>query len=126
MAIRTGAEYIESLRDGREVWLGGQRVTDVPTHPAFRGCVDSIARLYDMQHEPAYADILTFDAAGERHALSYREPRAAADLVRLRRMIEFVARYSGGTLARAPEYVPLILLGLCSIQDQLGQDNPAH
>jgi aromatic ring hydroxylase len=126
MAIRTGAEYIASLRDGREVWLGGQRVADVPAHPAFRGCVDSVARLYDMQHEPAYADILTFDAEGGRHALSYHETRSAADLVRLRRMIEFVARYSGGTLARAPEYVPLVLLGLCAIQDQLGRDNPYY
>jgi aromatic ring hydroxylase len=115
------------LRDGRDVWLGGQRVADVPTHPAFRGSIDTVARLYDMQHEPAYADLLTFQAAdGTPCALSYCEPRTAADLMQLRKMIEFIARYSGGTLARAPEYVPLILLGLCAIRDELGRENPAY
>ena len=32
----TGAEYLESLRDGREIWIYGERVEDVTTHPAFR------------------------------------------------------------------------------------------
>ena len=48
----TGAEYIESLRDGREVYIDGERVADVTTHPAFRNSVRSIARLYDALHDP--------------------------------------------------------------------------
>ena len=32
--IRTGEEYRESMRDGREVWIDGERVHDVTTHPA--------------------------------------------------------------------------------------------
>src|SRR5689334_21706979 len=32
----TGPEYLESLRDGREIWIYGERVDDVTTHPAFR------------------------------------------------------------------------------------------
>ena len=43
----TGAEYIASLRDGREVYIDGERVTDVTTHPAFANSVRSLARLYD-------------------------------------------------------------------------------
>ena len=31
-----GAEYLESLRDGREVYIYGERVKDITTHPAFR------------------------------------------------------------------------------------------
>ena len=42
----TGAEYLESLRDGREIWIYGERVKDVTTHPAFRNTVRMIARLY--------------------------------------------------------------------------------
>jgi hypothetical protein len=41
----TGAEYVESLRDGREVYIDGERVSDVTTHPAFRNSVRSLARL---------------------------------------------------------------------------------
>ena len=43
----TSQEYIESLRDGREIWIYGERVKDVTTHPAFRNTVRMLARLYD-------------------------------------------------------------------------------
>ena len=48
----TGAEYLESLRDGREIWIYGERVKDVTTHPAFRNTARMIARLYDALHDP--------------------------------------------------------------------------
>ncbi len=53
--IRTGAEYRESIKDGREVWIDGERVDDVTTHPAFKPIVDVRARIYDMAHEEATA-----------------------------------------------------------------------
>ena len=40
-----GKEYLESLRDGREVYIYGERVEDVTTHPAFRNAARSIAQL---------------------------------------------------------------------------------
>ena len=43
----TGREFLESLRDGREIWIYGERVKDVTTHPAFRNTARMIARLYD-------------------------------------------------------------------------------
>jgi len=58
--IRTGAEYIESIRDGRQVWINGQKVEDVPTHPFFKPLVDIRARMYDMQHEKKHAELLTY------------------------------------------------------------------
>ena len=32
----TGKQFLESIRDSREVWIYGERVKDVTTHPAFR------------------------------------------------------------------------------------------
>ena len=49
--LRTGAQYLDSLRDGRQVWINGERVKDVATHPAFKPIVTLRARLYDMAHE---------------------------------------------------------------------------
>ena len=46
--IRTGAEYLDSIRDGREIYMGGERVRDVTTHPMFKPLVDIRARIYDM------------------------------------------------------------------------------
>jgi 4-hydroxyphenylacetate 3-monooxygenase len=47
----TSAEYLETLRDGREIWICGERVKDVTTHPAFRNTVRMLARLYDALHD---------------------------------------------------------------------------
>ena len=55
----TGAEYMRSLRDGREVYIDGERVRDVTSHPALRNSVRSIARLYDALHDPKRRDVLT-------------------------------------------------------------------
>ena len=55
----TGGEYLESLRDGREVWIYGERVEDVTAHPAFRNSARSVARLYDALHDPAQQAMLT-------------------------------------------------------------------
>jgi aromatic ring hydroxylase len=30
----TGQQYLDSLRDGREIYIYGERVKDVTTHPA--------------------------------------------------------------------------------------------
>ena len=55
----TGAEYLESLRDDREIWIYGERVKDVTTHPAFRNTARMIARMYDALHDPARQATLT-------------------------------------------------------------------
>src|SRR4051794_4459105 len=54
----TGAEYLESIRDGREIWAYGERVDDVTTHPAFRNSSRMVARMYDALHDPARRDVL--------------------------------------------------------------------
>ena len=55
----TGAEFLDSLRDGREIWIYGQRVKEVTTHPAFRNPARMLARLYDALHDPAQREVLT-------------------------------------------------------------------
>jgi 4-hydroxyphenylacetate 3-monooxygenase len=38
--IRTGEQYRDSIRDGRQVWINGERVKDVTVHLMFRPLVD--------------------------------------------------------------------------------------
>ena len=78
----TGKRYIESLRDGREVWLDGEKIHDVSTHPAFTGMVHELARIYDLQHEATYREHMTFlsPETGNRCSLSWLLPRSAEDL----------------------------------------------
>lgn len=55
----TGQEYLDSLNDGREVWIYGERVENITEHPAFRNSARMIARMYDALHAPETKDILT-------------------------------------------------------------------
>ena len=79
----TGEEYLESLRDGREIWLYGERVPDVTAHPAFRNTARMVARLYDAPHDPrtrdGLADLLRFCVAtGVRPLIDDVRPMAQA------------------------------------------------
>jgi 4-hydroxyphenylacetate 3-monooxygenase len=103
----TGDEYIESLRDDREVWIYGERVADVTTHPAFRNPVRMTARLYDSLHDPANKDVLTTPtdtgSGGFTHPF-FRAPHSVEDMVRDRDAIAAWARMSYGWMGRAPDY----------------------
>ena len=99
--IRTGDEYRESLRDGREVWVGGERVPDVTTHPQFRPVVDARARIYDMAHEDATRDVVSYvDDLGERNAISTQLPRTREDWAAKQRMVDAVFDDLGGVVTR--------------------------
>ena len=80
-----GEEYLDSLRDGREIWIYGEKVDDVTTHPAFRNGARSVARLYDALHDPATKDVLTVETdtgnGGYTHPF-FKAPMSAEDLVR--------------------------------------------
>src|SRR5262245_7384634 len=99
----TGSEYLESLRDGREVWIYGSRVADVTTHPAFRNSARSIARLYDALHDPALRGTLTVptdtENSGFTHAF-FRATRTAEDLEVSRKAIEIWQRMNFGWMGR--------------------------
>ncbi len=112
MAIRSGADYIKALRDGREVWHGGRRIEDVTTHPGFTGTIKTLADLYDKQKSPEYQDIMTVDFAGARVAYGYLPPATAEQLALKRRNIEFWAQETLGQMGRYPEFVAELLVGL--------------
>jgi aromatic ring hydroxylase len=66
--MRTGQQFLESLRDGRAVYLDGERVKDVTTHPGFAEPIRQIAVMYDLAREawdPATATYVD-PATGER------------------------------------------------------------
>jgi 4-hydroxyphenylacetate 3-monooxygenase len=106
-APMTGEEYLASLRDGREVWIYGERVHDVTAHPAFRNAARSVARLYDALHDPAQRDVLTVETdtgnGGFTHPF-FRAPRSAEDLVRGRDAIAAWQRLTYGWMGRSPDY----------------------
>ncbi len=61
MPARTGQDYLKGLQEQeREIWLGGERIKDVTTHPGLRHGARAIASLYDMQTDPQLRDEMTY------------------------------------------------------------------
>src|SRR6476661_4408091 len=111
----TGEEYLESLRDSREVYVYGERVKDVTTHPAFRNTARSIARLYSALHDPATRDVITTETdtgSGGRTHRFFRYPRGPEDCVGDLGAIAQWARLSYGWLGRSPDYKAAFLATL--------------
>ena len=103
----TGDEYIESIRDDREIYLYGDRVKDVTTHPAFRNPVRMTARLYDALHDPCTRDVLTGPTDTGSDGWTHRfftTPHSVDDLVADQRAIAAWARMSYGWMGRSPDY----------------------
>ena len=101
----TGARYIESLRDGREVWLDGGRVDDVTTHPAFRDMIKALADVYDLQNSDEYRDQMTYiePESGLRTSLSWLIPEDHEDSARKRRNSQLWNMLTWGQLGRSPD-----------------------
>jgi aromatic ring hydroxylase len=104
MSLRTGAQYLESLRDGREVWLNGERVADVTRHPQLAACAASLAGNFDLQHDPAFAGTLTATSplTGNPISRAWYLPRSAEDLTKGREMFELIERRAGGGAGPSP------------------------
>jgi aromatic ring hydroxylase len=81
MGVRTGAEYVNSLRDGRCVYVDGHRVSDVTAYGPFKGIIGTIASLYDVQSESEFRETMTYvdDESGDRVARSYHRARTWQD-----------------------------------------------
>jgi 4-hydroxyphenylacetate 3-monooxygenase len=103
----TGDEYVESLRDDREIYLYGDRVRDVTTHPAFHNPIRMTARLYDALHDPAQRDVLTgpTDTGGNGYTHRFfTTSHSVEDMVADQRAIAAWARLSYGWMGRSPDY----------------------
>ncbi|PKR77852.1 Pyoverdin chromophore biosynthetic protein pvcC [Halalkalibacillus sediminis] len=111
----TGEEYLESLKDGREIWIHGEKVDDVTTHPAFRNSARSIARLYDALHDEETKGILTQETDTGNGGFTQRYFRYATssdDLIKDRDAIAEWAKLTYGQMGRSPDYKAAFLATL--------------
>jgi 4-hydroxyphenylacetate 3-monooxygenase len=112
--MKTGKHHIDSLRDGRTVYLNGEAVTDVVDHPAYRHAIQSVAHLYDLQAAPENHDLMTFisPSSGDRVNRCWQLPRSYHDLVQRRHALTAWAESSYGFMGRSPDHVASCLGGM--------------
>jgi 4-hydroxyphenylacetate 3-monooxygenase len=123
--IRTGEQYRESIRDGREVYINGERVQDVTVHPAFKPLVDIRARIYDMAHDPDTRSTMTYtDSDGETHAIGLKLPHTQQDWHDKRRSTDAVMKDIGGVVTRVGDETIGEMWSLYDGQEVLNEVDP--
>jgi 4-hydroxyphenylacetate 3-monooxygenase/chlorophenol-4-monooxygenase component 2 len=103
--LRTGKQYLESLNDGRVVWVGNEKIDNVATHPKTRDYAQRHADFYDLHHRPDLQDVMTYvDEAGERRSMMWFGHRTREELKKKRRYHETVMReMMGASFPRTPD-----------------------
>ncbi|MFD0848653.1 4-hydroxyphenylacetate 3-hydroxylase family protein [Sphingosinicella xenopeptidilytica] len=124
MAARSGSDFINGLKARpRAVWVGGERVTDVTTHPAFSGSIEQIARLYDAQLSPELADTLTYvvPETGRRAGTAFMPAYSTQDLERRREAFRIWSEMTFGLMGRSPDFLNTTLLAMWESADVFGR-----
>ncbi len=123
MAIRTGKQYIDGLRDSRQVFVNGVRVEDVTTYPAFRRPIEAIARLYDLKHDPSLQRQLTYlsPTTGNLCDICYLLPQRKEDIVKKREAYKIFAKENYGAMGRSPEFMNAFAAGLSASKKWFGR-----
>jgi 4-hydroxyphenylacetate 3-monooxygenase len=127
MPARTGAEYIKGLQDQeREIWLRGERIKDVTTHPGLANGVRAIASLYDLQQDPALRDEMTYvsPTSRERVGLSFVIPRTKQELERRGAMMLRWARTTCGMMGRSPDFMNVTFAAWAAAGDYFARGRP--
>jgi 4-hydroxyphenylacetate 3-monooxygenase len=122
--IRTGEDYKASIRDGRAVYMNGEKIKDVTVHPAFKPLVDIRARIYDMQHDPATRHLMTYREDGEVHAVNNKLPLSQQDWWDKRRATDTVLEDIGGVVTRVGDETVGEMWSLFDGQDVLNEVDP--
>src|SRR6266446_7535462 len=126
MPIRTGTQFLAALKDDRQIFMDGERIADIAGDPRTAGAAQTLAELYDMQHDPALAGQMTFasPSSGEPVGLSFIEPRTVDDLIRRRGMIKLWMDRTCGMFGRSPDFLNVMLTGLAAAASEFGRSDP--
>src|ERR1700722_6128114 len=110
--LKTGDQHLESLCDGRTVYIGKEKVTDVTTHPAFRNAARSMAAIYDMKAAPQNRDAMSFEQDGKRFSQYFLKPKSRADLEARSLAHRRIAEMRYGMLGSSPVHVAGFVTGM--------------
>ena len=110
--LMNGEDYLESIRDGRRVYIGGELVEDVTTHVAFRKAARTIAMIYDRKRGSEHRDVMTCEEDGDTFSAYYLLPRTREELHLRYETHRRIASWTHGLIGRSPDNFPSYVSGL--------------
>jgi 4-hydroxyphenylacetate 3-monooxygenase len=122
---RRGSQVLERLRARPPaIWYAGEPVKDVTTHPALRGGVHTLARLYDLQWEHAEVTLYDSPTTGHKVARSFMMPRTHEELASISRAMKVWEDYTHGMMGRVPDYISRAMTGYAAGAPFLAEADP--
>ncbi|MCH2512360.1 MAG: 4-hydroxyphenylacetate 3-monooxygenase, oxygenase component [Chloroflexi bacterium] len=127
MPARTGKQYIDGLSERPpNLYMSGKKVKDATKEPGLMGGIKTLARLYDLQHDPEYAKKMTYESptTGDQVGISFLTPRTHEDLDRRREMMRNWAKITCGMMGRTPDFLNVSLMSMAAAGKYFGQNRP--
>ena len=118
MGVRTGSQFLEGLRKTkREIWVDGEKIEDVTQHPKLRGGAESLAAIFDRQHDYAGECQFTHPQTGQPTNVSHMIPRSHEELRHRHAGLVRLSEGSRGIMGRTPDYMNMKFAGFASAAD---------
>ena len=124
--IRNGEQYLEGLRDDRDVWMEGGKVADVTVHPGLRRGAQTLASFMDKQFDPDLQDVVSYEEDGKRYAMSDLVPKSKEDVIRRGDAFYEWATWSNGMFGRTPDYKNASVMAFASGAKFLQEGKPEY
>jgi 4-hydroxyphenylacetate 3-monooxygenase len=118
MGARTGAEFLKGLKAPREVWVDGEKISDIVAHPAFAGAARTLAEVFDLQHRERATCLMPDPETGEPINVSHMIPRSRQDLERRHQGLQKIAEFTVGLMGRTPDYMNVTYAGFAGRADE--------
>jgi len=122
--IRNGKQYLDGLRDDREVWIQGERVKDVTRHPGLSSGALTLAGFMDRQFDDKYKKTITYVEDGKTYATSHMIPKSQADVVKRGASFYEWATWSNGMFGRTPDYKNASVMAFSASAEFLKEGRP--
>lgn len=122
-----GDQFIESLHDGRSVWLEGKQIAHVSEHAAFKGTLSTIKTLFNMLDDPSQRDKAGYWVPEkERYAHSaFLVPYTQQELQQRSRSFSCWSAETNGMMSRLSDYARSLVTGWYAAREQLSALDPA-
>jgi 4-hydroxyphenylacetate 3-monooxygenase len=122
--IRTGEQYLEGLRDDRDVWIHGEKVKDVTEYPGLSRGAHTLAGFLDRQFDDKYKDTITYQENGNTYATSYMIPKTQEDVLKRGASFYEWASWSNGMFGRTPDYKNASVMAFAASAEFLAEGRP--
>ena len=115
--IKTGKDHLEQLQDGRIVYIGDEKVSDVTKHPSLKRAAKTVAQLYDLKHTKEHKNDLTYEENGDTFSTWFIQAKNKDDLRKRSKAHKIIADHTSGMMGRSMDHVASFVTGMSTSTD---------